>query len=122
MAADLVTNINWPGSGSAISGSTPFGIYDDDINFQADGPRVGDWVAKRLGYPVQNIELLPENIYACFEESISEYSAQVNQFNIRNNLSNLMGQSTGSNFTNTYVEGTNMGSLIRIANSYGQEA
>jgi hypothetical protein len=33
-----------------------------------------------------------------------------------------MGQSTGSNFTNTYVEGTNMGSLIRIANSYGQEA
>jgi hypothetical protein len=122
MAADLVTNINWPGSGSAISGSTPFGIYDTDVNFQSDGPRVGDWVAKRLGYPIQNIELLPENIYACFEESISEYSAQVNQFNIRNNLSNLMGQSTGSNFTNTYVEGTNIGSLIRIANSYGQEA
>jgi len=122
MAADLVTNINWPGSGSAISGSTPFGIYDTDTNFQADGPRVGDWVAKRLGYPIQNIELLPENIYACFEEAISEYSAQVNQFNIRNNLSNLMGQSTGSNFTNTFVEGTNMGSLIKIANSYGQEA
>lgn len=122
MAADLVTNINWPGSGSAISGSTPFGIYDTDTNFQSDGPRVADWCAKRLGYPIQNIELLPDNIYACFEESVSEYSAQVNQFNIRNNLSNLMGQATSSNFTNTYVEGTNMGSLIRIANSYGQEA
>jgi hypothetical protein len=46
MAADLVTNINWPGSGSAISGSTPFGIYDTDSNFQSDGPRVADWVAK----------------------------------------------------------------------------
>jgi hypothetical protein len=122
MAADLVTNINWPGSGSAISGSTPFGIYDTDSIFQSDGPRVADWVAKRLGYPVQNVELLPENIYACFEESINEYGAQVNQFNIRNNLSNLMGQSTGSNFTNNYVEGTNMGSLIKIANAYGQEA
>ena len=122
MAADLVTNINWPGSGSAISGSTPFGIYDTDSIFQSDGPRVADWVAKRLGYPVQNVELLPENIYACFEESINEYGAQVNQFNIRNHLSNLMGQSTGSNFTNNYVEGTNMGSLIKIANAYGQEA
>jgi hypothetical protein len=122
MAADLVTNINWPGSGSAISGSTPFGIYDTDSNFQSDGPRVADWVAKRLGYPVQNVELLPQNIYACFEESINEYGAQVNQFNIRNNLSNLMGQSTSSNFTNNYVEGTNMGSLIKIANAYGQEA
>ena len=122
MAADLVTNINWPGSGSAISGSTPFGIYDTDSTFQSDGPRVADWVAKRLGYPVQNVELLPQNIYACFEESINEYGAQVNQFNIRNNLSNLMGQSTSSNFTNNYVEGTNMGSLIKIANAYGQEA
>lgn len=122
MAADLVTNINWPGSGSAISGSTPFGIYDTDSIFQSDGPRVADWVAKRLGYPVQNVELLPQNIYACFEESINEYGAQVNQFNIRNNLSNLMGQSTSSNFTNNYVEGTNMGSLIKIANVYGQEA
>lgn len=122
MAADLVTNINWPGSGSAISGSTPFGIYDTDSIFQSDGPRVADWVAKRLGYPVQNVELLPQNIYACFEESINEYGAQVNQFNIRNNLSNLMGQSTSSNFTNNYVEGTNMGSLIKIANAYGQEA
>jgi len=121
MAADLVTNINWPGSGSAISGSTPFGIYDTDSTFQSDGPRVADWVAKRLGYPVQNVELLPQNIYACFEESINEYGAQVNQFNIRNNLSNLMGQSTSSNFTNNYVEGTNMGSLIKIANAYGQE-
>jgi len=122
MAADLVTNINWPGSGSAISGSTPFGIYDTDSIFQSDGPRVADWVAKRLGYPVQNVELLPQNIYACFEESINEYGAQVNQFNIRNNLSNLMGQSTSLNFTNNYVEGTNMGSLIKIANAYGQEA
>ena len=26
------------------------------------------------------------SIYACFEESISEYGAQVNQFNIRDNL------------------------------------
>ena len=24
----------WPGSGSAVSGSTPFGLYDTDSEFQ----------------------------------------------------------------------------------------
>ena len=38
----------WPGSGSAISGSTPFGQYDTDSSFQSDGPNVANWCAKDL--------------------------------------------------------------------------
>jgi len=70
MASDLVTNINWTGSLNIFTSgsSTPFGLYDADPKFPIDAPRVSDWVAKRLGYPVQNVELLPENIFACFEE------------------------------------------------------
>ena len=26
----------WPGSGSAVSGSTPFGFYDNDSEFQTE--------------------------------------------------------------------------------------
>ena len=71
MGADLVTNINWPGSSSFTTGSTPFGLYDTEAIFIEHADKVADWVAKRLGYPVQNVELLPENIYAVFEEAIS---------------------------------------------------
>ena len=122
MASDLVTSINWPGSSSFVSGaSTPFGLYDNESIFREHADKVNDWVAKRLGYPVQNVELLPDNIYAVFEESISEYSAQVNAFNIRNNLYNMLGQSNDTNLTTTYLEGGNTTQIVKIANSYGSE-
>ena len=76
----------WSGSAeNVISGSTPFGIYDTDTTYQTDGPKVAAWCAKRLGYPIVDVELVDLNFYACFEEAVSEYSAQVNQFNIKNN-------------------------------------
>jgi len=121
MASDLVTNINWPGSSSFTAGSTPFGLYDSEDIFIAHADKVNDWVAKRLGYPVQNVELLPENIYAVFEESISEYSAQVNAFNIRNNLYNMLGHDNTNSLTNQYIEGGNTTQMVTIANSYGSE-
>src|SRR5210317_641655 len=112
----------WPGSGSAIttgSDSTPFGTYDADNEFQSDGPKVASWCAKRLGYPVQNVELIDVNFYACFEESVSEYSSQVNQFNIRNNLGTLIGNPIGTNYSQKMVEGTNLSVLIGLSDSYG---
>lgn len=122
MGADLVTNINWPGSSSFTTGSTPFGLYDTEAIFVEHADKVSDWVAKRLGYPVQNVELLPENIYAVFEESISEYSAQVNAFNIRNNLYNMLGHDNSDNLTDTYIEGANTTQIINISQAYGAEA
>ena len=89
----------WTGTSTFTSGSsTPFGIYDTDAAFQSDAPKVASWCAKRLGYPIIDIELQGENFFAVFEEAVSEYSAQVNQFNIRNNLGALEGQTTGSNY------------------------
>ena len=79
----------WPGSGSAASGSTPFGFYDEDSDFQTDAPKFATWCARRLGYPITAVELQDIQFYACFEESITEYSAQVNQFNIKDNLLSL---------------------------------
>jgi hypothetical protein len=57
-----------------------------------------------------------------FEEAVSEYSAQVNQFNIRNNMGALEGQPTSSNFTNKSVLGSELNNVITIAEGYGTQA
>ena len=109
----------YPGSSSFSAGDTPFGTYDSDSIFVSDAPKVANWCAKRLGYPVQNVELVDENLFACFEEATSEYAAQVNQFNIRNNLDTLKGNPTGSNYSGKLVQGSNLPDLIAISDAYG---
>ena len=111
----------WPGSGSAVSGNTPFGFYDTDSEFQSEAPKFADWCAKRLGYPLMNVELQDKQFYACLEESVSEYSAQINQFNIKDNLLSLQGQSTSSNLTHKRVT-PNLGRSVFLSQAYGTEA
>ena len=111
----------WPGSSSFFSGDTPFGLYDADRSFQSDADKVANWCAKRLGYPINDIELQAINFYACFEESVSEYGAQLNTYNIRDNMLNLYGASTGSNLTGQKVS-PNFGGLIELSEEYGVEA
>jgi hypothetical protein len=115
MAQELI----YPGSSSFFPGQTPFEIYDNDYDFASDAPKVALWCARRLGYPIQNIELVDENFYACFEESVSEYAAQVNQFNIRNNLEVLKGKTKGTNYSQKLVNGSNLGQIVSISEGYG---
>ena len=114
----------WPGSGSAVttgSSSTPFALYDADSEFQTEAPKFATWCAQRLGYPIVDIEMQDKQFYACFEESITEYSSQVNQFNIKDNLLSLQGQSTGSNLTHRTVTNS-MGRIVTLTEQYGTEA
>ena len=71
-------------SGSFVSGQTPYGTYDADSTFQNDIQSVTKWVAKLLGFPVLQLEIPSGSIYACFEESINEYSQHINNYNIKN--------------------------------------
>ena len=113
----------WPGSASLsdVSGNTPFGLYDSDTVFVSASVNTADWCAKRLGYPLTDIELQDVNFFACFEEAVSEYGAQVNTYNIRDNMLNLYGSATGSNLSGQKVS-ANMGGLIELAEEYGVEA
>jgi hypothetical protein len=117
----MIQPLIYPGSSSFFPGQTPFGIYDNDYVFGDDAPKVALWCARRLGYPIQNVELIDENFYACFEEAASEYSAQVNQFNIRNNLTSLLGKPIGTNYSQKMVQGTNLPYLVGLADSYGTQ-
>ena len=113
----------WTGTATFISGSsTPFGIYDADSQFSSDAPKVATWCAKRLGYPIVDVELQSGSFFAVFEEAVSEYSAQVNQFNIRNNLGALQGRPTGSNYTGKLVNGSELNNIIQISQAYATQA
>ena len=111
----------YDGSPGPISGSTPFGFYDNDIDYQNDGPKVANYCARKLGYPVLDVELNDLNIYACFEEAVSVYAEELYQLKIKDNYLTLEGQPTSSLLNNTVVS-PNLTNLINISETYGQPA
>ena len=111
----------WEGSSTFGAGQTPYGFYDTDSEFTSSADNFADWAARRLGYPIIDVELQSGSFYACFEESVTEYSAQVNQYNIRDNLLHLQGQSTGSSLTGKRVTPT-LGRAVFLSQQYGTEA
>ncbi len=112
----------WPGSSSfaTVTNPTPFALYDADTSFIADADNISDWCAKRLGYPLVDIELQDVNFYTCFEEAINEYGAQLYNFQIINNFHTLEGTTTGSNFNNQLIS-PNLGGTVNISDQYGNE-
>ena len=111
----------WPGSSSFFPGDTPFGFYDNDYEFQLEADKIASWCARKLGYPLSDVELQNVNFYTAFEEAITEYGAQLNTYNIRDNMLNLYGASTGSNLTGQKVS-SNFGGIIELSEEYGVEA
>ena len=117
----MANPVIYDGTPGPISGSTPFGFYDNDIQFQSDGPKVANYCARKLGYPVLDVELNDLNIYACFEEAVSVYAEEVYQLKIKDNYITLEGTPTGSALNNTVVS-PNLSNIINIAETYGQVA
>jgi hypothetical protein len=111
-------------SGSFISGQTPYGTYDADSAFKTDIQSVTKWVAKRLGFPVLQLEIPSGSIYACFEESISEYSQHINNYNIKNWMWEQYGEKnriSGSLSTGSLNPVTpSLGPSVTLSEKYGQ--
>jgi len=110
----------YDGSPIAISGNTPFGYYDSDPQFQSDGPKVANYCARKLGYPVMDVELQDVNFYTCFEEAVSVYSEELYQSKIKDNYLGLEGAPTGSQLNNTVVV-PSLNSIVTIADNYGAQ-
>ena len=117
----------WPGSSSFSAGQTPFGFFDADTAFQSEADSFAKFAAQHVGYPIMDVELVDINFYTAFEAAVIEYSNQVNQINIVNNLINTLGVETGSSFltddglTDALV-GSNLSYITRLSKAYGQEA
>jgi hypothetical protein len=113
----------WPGSSSfaLVTNPTPFGFYDADNQFTSSADQVSVWCARRLGYPLVDVELQDINFYTCFEEAVTAYGNEVYLYKIRENYLSLEGNPTGS-VLNTEVITPTLGNEIRIAKTYGTEA
>lgn len=122
----------WPGSGSLVTTDTvPFGYYLNEVGctpseseFENDCSSSAEWAAVRLGYPIIDIELIDVNFYACFEQSVLEYNRQINEFNIANNLVDLIGldKTEFTNLTGVEVIGSGLPFAVEISKMYGTEA
>jgi len=110
----------WPGSSSFYTGSTPFGFYDSDSSFQSDANKVAVFCARKLGYPIMEVELQDINFFSCFEEAVTTYGNEVYLMKIRDNYLSLEGSLTGSALNNTVVN-PGLANLIAIADNYGQQ-
>jgi hypothetical protein len=123
----------WPGSssfaflsasyytGSTTTRPTPFGYYDNDPTFKIEADKVADWCARRLGYPVMEVELQDINFFAAFEEAVTEFSTQVNMNNAKDYMLSLQGTPVTNQLSQRVIQ-PNMGRTIRMAKQYGSEA
>lgn len=111
----------WGGSSTFTTGSTPFGFYDTDTEFQTDADKVSKFVANRLGYPLMDVELDSGSFYTCFEEAITTYGNEVFQYKIKENYLNLEGSTTGSSLNNQVLD-PSLTRVVQISKHYGTEA
>lgn len=103
-----------------VSGNTPFGYYDNDPIFVSDAQKFVRFAARRLGYPIMEIELQDINFYAALEDAVTVYGKELYEYKIRENYLSIEGNTTGSTLNNSLIQ-PSFGSLIRIAKDYGSE-
>ena len=112
----------YDGTSRFYPGSTPFGFYDNDYQFQTDADKVVTFCARRLGYPIENIELQDINFYAAFEEAVTTYGNEIYAYKVRQDYLSLEGTSRTTTTLNTDVIQPNLSSIIRMSQQYGEEA
>ncbi len=87
--------------GAGNASNYPIGLYTTggdlyDANFLSGAADQVAYVFKKLGGDVLDIELTPANVYSAYEESVLEYSYQINLHQSKNMLSDVLGNSTAS--------------------------
>lgn len=112
----------YDGSSQFFPGDTPFGFYDYQYDFQTDADSVVVFVTRRLGWPIEVVELQPIQIYTAFEEAVTVYGNEVYQFQVQENMLSMEGNSTGSGPFNQLLMTPSLGGAIRVAENYGTEA
>lgn len=102
---------------------TPFGFYDQDVNFIAEADSMVVFVKRMLGDDVLSVELTKKMIWACFEHALNEFSHYVNQYQAISQITNFLGIPTGSqdDAQQSYPR-NNLEFLVRQAEPYSMYA
>ena len=102
---------------------TPFSFFDSDADFQKEADALIPFVKRKLGDDILSVELTKKQIWACFEESLLEYSSIINQYQAKSQLANLLGGATGSlDGTEQKFPRENLEFMLRRAEPYSMEA
>ena len=113
----------WDGSATFTSGSsTPFGFYDNDSTFRTDAIKVAKFCGTRLGFPLMDVELQDDNLFACFEEAVTTYGNEVFQYKIRENYLSLEGSDSTAGSANNKIINPTLDRVVNISKNYGTEA
>ncbi len=110
----------YPGSSSFFPGDTPFGFYDNQLDFQVDADKVVVYCARRLGYPIMDVELQDLNFYAAFEDAVTTYGNELYAYKVRENYLSIEGSPTASNLNHELIT-PNFASTVRYSEQYGEE-
>jgi len=79
-----------------VTAAVPFGVYTDSTDFLSGAALQVDYVYKKLGGDIVDIELTPSNVYAAYEESVLEYSYIINLHQSQNIIADVLGMTTGT--------------------------
>ncbi len=102
---------------------TPFSFFDSDADFQKEADALVPFIKRKLGDDILSVELTKKQIWACFEESLLEYSSIINQYQAKSQLANLLGGATGSlDGTEQKFPRENLEFMLRRAEPYSMEA
>jgi hypothetical protein len=112
----------WPGSSSFQPGDTPFGFYDNDIQFQTDADKFAKFASQRLGYPLTEIELQDINFYTALEEAVTTYGNELYASQVADNLLSFQGNLSDIPSGNNELVQENLSNIVLLSNQYGTEA
>tara|TARA_R100000808_G_C2131957_1_gene140988 strand:+ start:63 stop:1346 length:1284 start_codon:yes stop_codon:yes gene_type:complete len=93
-----VSAVILPSTGTAndVASAVPFGMYTGSYDFLSGAAVQVNYVYKKLGGDVVDIELTPANVYSAYEEAVLEYSYILNLHQAKNVLSDTLGDTTGT--------------------------
>jgi hypothetical protein len=80
--------------------ATPFGVFDDDTEFQNEADNMITFVKRKLGDDILSVELTKKQIWGNLEESLFEYGSILNQYQTKSQLMEFMGMPTKKHSVN----------------------
>ena len=111
----------WTGTSTFAAGQTPFGFYDNQQDFKTDANKVADFCARRLGYPLADVELQSGSFFTAFEEAVTTYGNELYAYKVRENYLSLEGSNSLIE-SNEKIIKPNMAGIVRLSEQYGVEA
>lgn len=119
--SDIVYPDFYDGFVETPQGNTTFGYFDDDQDFNEEAPKIVQYIASNLGFPVHKIEITLQQLYTCIESAVLEYAKILNNFRTKEEYFNMLGSEKPDNLSKILIK-QNISSIVRMSDSYAVQA